>query len=200
MLRLIIKLTLVVTAIMLYSFQSLMITEAAQKRYYNNKGRQWGHYKYISAKKKPFIQNKAIEEAIRRPQSVNSTSPSTSSMMLANQILQTGEKYIGTPYKQRILNYTLDCSGFMRFIFAQHGIKLPGGSYNQVNVGKTINKSELQKGDLVFFKLGTSSRIGHVAVYAGNNQVLHTYNPGVKYDSLDAPWLKAGFVTAKRIL
>jgi cell wall-associated NlpC family hydrolase len=136
----------------------------------------------------------------KQPKNVNEINQVPSGIV-ADQIIQTGEKYLGTPYRYGTSNgRTFDCSGFIRFIFAQHGITLPSGSYNQAKIGTTVSRSELQKGDLIFFRVGNSSKIGHVAVYAGNNKVLHTYQPGVKYDSLDAPWLKQGYVTAKRVL
>jgi cell wall-associated NlpC family hydrolase len=122
-----------------------------------------------------------------------------------DQIIQTGQKYLGTPYKFGAKSGDtryFDCSSFVQYVFKQHGISLPRTSRQQATVGMTVAKSQLKKGDLIFFKLRSSGgKIGHVAIYAGDNKVLHTYGKGgVRFDSLSAPWLKWGYVTAKRVI
>ncbi len=59
--------------------------------------------------------------------------------------------------------------------------------------------NDLRKGDLLFFS-ARKLDIGHVAIYAGNNQILHTYSKelGVHVESFDGQWKKR-FVTARRV-
>lgn len=135
----------------------------------------------------------------------NRANKEQANLTLADQIIKTGEKYLGTPYKFGAPSgqtNVFDCSSFVQYVYGQHGIKLPRTSRQQYTVGKSVSKSQLQKGDLVFFKLRSSNgRIAHVGIYAGNNKILHTWGKGgVQYDSMSAGWLEWGYVGAKRVI
>jgi hypothetical protein len=54
------------------------------------------------------------------------------------------------------------------------GVSLPHSSRQQFSRGRSVAKSDLQLGDLVFFY----SDISHVGLYAGNGQVIHAPRPG----------------------
>lgn len=125
---------------------------------------------------------------------------------VADKIIATGEKYMGTPYEfgaKSGQTNTFDCSSFVQHVYKENGIDLPRNSRQQAQVGETVSKSELQKGDLLFFEVRShhQGQIGHVGIYAGNNKILHTWGPdGVRYDDLSDGWLKEGYVTAKRVI
>lgn len=127
------------------------------------------------------------------------------SVSKANAIIKTANKYLGTPYQfgaKYGQTKTFDCSSFVKTVYAKHGIQLPRTSRAQATVGKTVSMKNLKKGDLVFFKSAGSSsnRITHVAIYAGNNKLLHTYGKGgVKYTPFSKYW-KDRYVKAKRVL
>lgn len=128
-----------------------------------------------------------------------------STVTLADKIIKTGEKYLGTPYKFGAPSgqtKVFDCSSFTQYIFKQNGISLPRNSRQQSTVGTTVKKADLKKGDLIFFKTSKSGgKVGHVAVYAGNGKVLHTWGPGgVRYDNLSTKWLAQGYLFAKRVI
>jgi peptidoglycan endopeptidase LytE len=129
---------------------------------------------------------------------------SEQSNILADQIIKTGEKYLGVPYKYGAPSgqtKLFDCSLFVQQTFKENGISLPRSSRQQAQVGVTVSRNNLKKGDLIFTTTSTSNgQIAHVGIYAGNNKVLHTWGPGgVRYDSLTG-WLDKGFVTAKRVI
>ncbi|MEM9806829.1 MAG: C40 family peptidase [Cyanobacteria bacterium P01_D01_bin.56] len=65
-----------------------------------------------------------------------------------------------------------DCSGLMQAAFASVGVPLPRDSYQQEAFTKTIDKSELLPGDLLFF--GTPERTTHVALYLGDGRYIHS--------------------------
>ena len=73
-----------------------------------------------------------------------------------------------------------DCSGFVQYVFAQHGIGLPRTSGEQGRAGTQIPASEAQPGDLVVW--GES----HIAIYIGDGMIVHASTPatGVKVSSL----------------
>lgn len=123
---------------------------------------------------------------------------------VADKIIKTGEKYLGTPYKYGApygQTNTFDCSSFTKTVFAENGITLPRSSRQQAQVGTPVSKNELQKGDLIFTSTSYSSNISHVAIYVGNDKVLHTYGPGgVRYDKFSGSWLERAYITARRVI
>lgn len=94
---------------------------------------------------------------------------------------------------------TFDCSGLTSWIHKQMGISIPRTSLAQSKSGKPVSKSDLQVGDLVFFKT-TSAPVGHVGVYVGNGQFIHAPNKNkpVKYDSLSSSYYSSRYVNARR--
>lgn len=69
------------------------------------------------------------------------------------------------------LGHGVDCSGFTMGVFARYGIYLPHHSGSQAGCGTRISASEARPGDLFFYSHG--GRIGHVALYIGNGQIVH---------------------------
>ena len=67
-----------------------------------------------------------------------------------------------------------DCSGLTMRAWGSVGVSLPHSSRQQFGRGRSVAKSDLQLGDLVFFY----SDIHHVGLYAGNGQVIHAPRPG----------------------
>ncbi|MDA8351626.1 MAG: C40 family peptidase [Firmicutes bacterium] len=122
-----------------------------------------------------------------------------------DKIIETGEKYMGVPYKlgaEYPESGKFDCSSFTQYVFAKNGVKLPRTAEPQSKVGKEVPRSQLQKGDLVFFKLKGKEHLGieHVGIYAGDGKLLHTWGPGgVRYDEMSDRWLDWGFVKATRV-
>jgi len=86
-------------------------------------------------------------------------------------------QYVGRPYVYGGTSPTngWDCSGFVQYAYRKHfGISLPRSSGQQVACGTTIsknNRSAWKPGDLIFYTM--NGRVNHVAVYLGNNQIIH---------------------------
>ena len=131
--------------------------------------------------------------------SVSYSRPATSS-----NIINYGERFLGTPYlfgAEYPTSGMFDCSSFMQYIFAHHGIKLPRTSKQQSKVGSYVSKSNLRAGDLVFFSTSGSTAIGHVGIYLGNGRMLHTYGAGgVKYGTINSGFWNKHYKTARRVL
>ena len=68
-----------------------------------------------------------------------------------------------------------DCSGLTMRAWGSVGVSLPHSSRQQYSRGRSVAKSDLKAGDLVFFYPGSLS---HVGMYAGNGQVIHAPRPG----------------------
>jgi peptidoglycan DL-endopeptidase CwlO len=90
---------------------------------------------------------------------------------------------LGKPYRYASAGPSAyDCSGLTYAAWKSVGVSLPRSSRSQYGAGSYVSKSNLQPGDLVFFY----SPISHVALYAGNGQIIHAPNPRkrVEYSSM----------------
>lgn len=118
-------------------------------------------------------------------------------------LISTGKEYIGTPYKFGApagVTYAFDCSSFTQFLYKGLDVKLPRSSSAQAGVGEKVAKSSLSVGDLVFFNTNGKS-ISHVAIYAGNNKIIHSStSQGVTVTSLGSSYWAKKYVTARRVL
>jgi len=90
-----------------------------------------------------------------------------------------------------------DCSGLVRFVYARIGFLLPHSSYAQATAGRSVPRSALRPGDLVFF-----DGDGHVGIYVGDGRFVHAPHPGgrVELSSLSAGWYASTYVGARRVL
>ena len=75
----------------------------------------------------------------------------------------------------------------------------------QIYQGKTVKKSELKRGDLMFFTNASRKnntgieRVGHVAIYLGDNYILHTASDYAKIEQISATrW--GYYIQSQRIL
>ena len=95
----------------------------------------------------------------------------------------------------------LDCSGLVRYVFKEAwGTILPRTAEEISQVGKQVEKQELQPGDLVFYN--TLKRgFSHVGIYLGDNKFIHSPSAGgeVRIESMDLGYWKSRFNGARRI-
>ncbi len=126
----------------------------------------------------------------------------------AARVLATGHSYVGERYLYggETPGIGFDCSGFVQYVFGRYSIDLPRTSREQARAGRALPRamSSLQPGDLMLFS-SKGGRVDHVAIYAGNNRILHSSAGagGVVYDDLSTPrgkWYLARHVASRRIL
>lgn len=127
------------------------------------------------------------------------------SLSKANSIISLGNRYLGTPYDFGASTKTtrvFDCSSFTKYVYGKKGIYLPRVSRDQAKRGTYVSRNNLKKGDLVFFYTTKRGRIGHVAIYAGNGRLLHTYKRGigVTYSKLSSKYWSSHYITARRVI
>lgn len=91
------------------------------------------------------------------------------------ELVEYALTFVGGTYKWggNSLTEGVDCSGFTQQIFAKYNVSLSRCSYEQAGNGVEIAFSELQPGDLLFYYDSSLNRIGHVAIYIGDNQIVH---------------------------
>jgi peptidoglycan DL-endopeptidase CwlO len=105
-------------------------------------------------------------------------------------------QYLGTPYVYGGASPGgFDCSGFVMYVFAQIGVSLPHNAAAQYGYGMPVSRDQLQPGDLVFF-----NGLGHVGIYIGGGQMIHSPHTGdvVKISSLTG-WYASTYVGARRL-
>jgi cell wall-associated NlpC family hydrolase len=119
----------------------------------------------------------------------------------ATSIINYAKKFLGTKYVWggNSLTNGIDCSGFTQQVFKQFGISLPRVAADQAKVGKSVSKSNLQPGDLVFFNT-TGKSYSHVGIYIGNGQFINAASQGVSIGNINDKYWGPKFQSAKRIL
>ncbi|ENS8142663.1 C40 family peptidase, partial [Neisseria gonorrhoeae] len=93
----------------------------------------------------------------------------------ADELIGSAMGLLGIAYRYggTSVSTGFDCSGFMQHIFKRAmGINLPRTSAEQARMGAPVARSELQPGDMVFFRTLGGSRISHVGLYIGNNRFI----------------------------
>lgn len=118
---------------------------------------------------------------------------------VARRIVQTSFQYIGVPY---VFGGTtpsgFDCSGFVRYVYANAGIWLPRAADEQFESGYSV--SNLQPGDLVFFSTYTYGA-SHSGIYLGNGKFISaTSSSGVRIDNLYDGYWGSCYIGARRVL
>lgn len=136
------------------------------------------------------------------PQSLSSGKPSSLSNAseTKSQLIQMHLEWKGVPYRLGGMSKAgIDCSGFVLLTFqSRFGVQLPRTTAQQKEAGKSVSKSQLRPGDLVFFKTGWSTR--HVGIYLGDSQFLHaSTSQGVMISSLNNSYWKQKYWLSRRL-
>jgi cell wall-associated NlpC family hydrolase len=115
-------------------------------------------------------------------------------------ILKEASVWLGTPYCYGGDSRTCtDCSGFVKNIYSSVGINLPRTAEDQYLFGNDVRDSDLNVGDLVFFK--RSDKISHVGIYIGNGEFIHaSTSNGVVRQSLNDAWYHNNLAGFKRFI
>ena len=91
-------------------------------------------------------------------------------------LVEEALKWLGTPYRYGGKTRSgTDCSGMTMEVYRSAlGIALPRSSRDQQKFCKSIKKSSLDAGDLIFFSTGRDkSRVSHVGMYIGDDKFIH---------------------------
>ncbi|MDP9323508.1 MAG: NlpC/P60 family protein [Acidobacteriota bacterium] len=99
-----------------------------------------------------------------------------------------------------------DCSGFVWYVFDQHGIPLPRTVTDQFQIGSHVDKGDVRAGDLVFFDTGGAGLSGmhatHVGISIGGDEFVHAPSTKgqVRVERLGSGYWSARFLEARRVL
>jgi peptidoglycan DL-endopeptidase LytE len=161
-----------------------------------------------------MVLNKGIATSLKPGQRLNlPESARTTKTTSARKIQQTttigSSSVVQAAYRNLGARYVwgasrpgaFDCSGFTMYVMRQVGVSLPHSSSAQFRMGRSVSRSNLQAGDLVFFSLGTRGVVGHVGVYIGNGRMIHASTPstGVIVSSLSERYYASRYLGARRV-
>lgn len=120
------------------------------------------------------------------------------------EIVAYAEGFLGTPYVYGGNGpNSFDCSGFVKYVFSHFGYSINRTASTQLKNGTAVEKSELQPGDIVFFKnQGDSHAASHVGIYVGGETFIHASSDTreVEYSSLTKSNNAKKYIAARRIV
>ncbi len=132
------------------------------------------------------------------------TVPSATGGPLGQSLVQTAFGYLGVRYVWGG-NTTagIDCSGFVKAVYAAHGVSLPRFSGDQAQVGYDVPKNDWSRwlpGDRMYFACH-HPRIDHTAMYIGDGRFIHAsmgHGQAVAIDRVDGAYYAAHLVCVRR--
>ncbi|MCH4249693.1 MAG: NlpC/P60 family protein [Microbacteriaceae bacterium] len=138
----------------------------------------------VTASAAPVVQTAATQTAAAATQTATTTQTtsartSTTTTTTAAPASVAGSSLLSTAYSLSGIPYVwggitpagFDCSGFVQYVFAQHGISLPRTSQAQTAAGSSISVAQAQPGDLVSWGY-------HIGIYLGNGKMIDAPRPG----------------------
>lgn len=111
----------------------------------------------------------------------------------------------GVPYRNGGSDPSgFDCSGFVWYVFGQHGVYLPRTVSEQFVAGNQVDARDLRAGDLVFFDTmhnGARQLATHVGIVIGGDEFVHAPSSTgeVRVERLASSYWGPRFVGARRI-
>ena len=120
----------------------------------------------------------------------------------ASDLVVNAMGFLGVPYKRGgSTTNGFDCSGFVRAIYENTlGLVLPHNAKAQAAATQTIDKAELQPGDLVFFNT-LRKTFSHVGIYVGEGRFIHSPRAGgeVRIENMSDTYWRNRFNGARRV-
>jgi cell wall-associated NlpC family hydrolase len=112
------------------------------------------------------------------------------------RVVGYAKRFLGVPYVWGGSSpHGFDCSGFVRYVYAHFGVRLPRTSYAQFGDGHRVSRRSLRPGDLVFF-----DAVGHVGIYIGNGRFIHAPHTGTRVSIAQlGGWYSERFSGARRL-
>ena len=116
-------------------------------------------------------------------------------------IISTALSFRGIPYRNGGSDPSgFDCSGFVQYVYAVHGMGLPREVHGQYLIGREVDRKDVKAGDLVFFET-VSRGASHVGLAIGGDQFVHAPSSRgvVRVETLASSYWATRFVGARRV-
>lgn len=135
------------------------------------------------------------------PAPAGPTAPATSSLAADSYaITGTALSLRGVPYRNGGADPSgFDCSGFVQYVYAQHGLALPRTVTQQFGLGARAS-GPLRPGDLVFFST-VSSGASHVGIALGGDEFVHAPSSTgeVRVERVSSSYWSRRYIGARRL-
>jgi cell wall-associated NlpC family hydrolase len=120
-----------------------------------------------------------------------------SGSVTGKDVVQDALQYVGTPYVLGGESKSgIDCSGLVQRAFADLGVKVPRLVHEQQTVGQAVpSLKDAKPGDLIVLNGGD-----HIAIYMGNNTVIHAPYEGRTVSVQKAWFTDKDIVTIRRVV
>ena len=118
-------------------------------------------------------------------------------------IVNTAMKYLGVPYLWGGTSSSgFDCSGLVYYVYKECGYSINRTAASIYQNGTFVEKANLKVGDAVCFTTNSSASIGHVGIYIGNGQFIHSSSGSGKViiSDLSSSYYITNYVGARRIV
>jgi cell wall-associated NlpC family hydrolase len=132
------------------------------------------------------------------PPSPSLPGPPSSSIL---SVVATALGLRGVPYRSGGSDPRgFDCSGFVWYVFAQHGLALPRTVSELYAVGDRVGSDDLEPGDLVFFRT-EGGGVSHVGMAIGGEEFVHAPNSRgeVRVERMGSDYWLSRYAGARRI-
>ena len=145
------------------------------------------------------------KDIVEAPKVIEELSPEN--MSKAEFLIAKASQHLGTRYRGGgTTSAGFDCSGLMFSTFKHIDMTLPRSSSSMaVGAGYKIDRSQAQKGDLIFFTTNGRGSINHVGMITEINgdeiKFIHSsVQAGVIISSTEEPYYKRRFIQINRVL
>ncbi|MCE5262962.1 MAG: NlpC/P60 family protein [Deltaproteobacteria bacterium] len=122
---------------------------------------------------------------------------------LREELVRSARSFLGVPYLWggASAETGFDCSGLTMTVYQLNGLDLPRTTREQFGLGTPVDRTSLEKGDLIFFG-APGDKISHVGIYAGNGLFIHAPGRGKKIcaDDLSKEYYSRAFIGARSYL
>jgi peptidoglycan DL-endopeptidase CwlO len=138
----------------------------------------------------PQTSPQTVKVTTPKPFTITTTGSSRAVRAVAAAMGQIGSHYVWGGASPG----SFDCSGLVMWSFARAGISLPRTAAAQSTVGRSVDLSQVQPGDLITYY----HPVEHVVIYVGSGKVVEASQPGVPVHVV--PLYTAGLNSIRRIL
>jgi hypothetical protein len=96
------------------------------------------------------------------------------------RIIELAQSFKGVPYVYGAESpEAFDCSGFVQYVYRHAAdIDIPRNSKAQYAAGTPIEKTEAKPGDIFLFDTVGGGSVSHVAIFLGDNSIIHAISEG----------------------